>query len=170
VYWYEVCPESKIRSRIASAQVAWGGYACAVMSQEPKSYIRHIVSSHSLFISSSFCLEMNMKIENPTSCEIRSVIKFLNAKNVRPAEIYRQVCKVYGENAVSDGMVRRWCRTFSEGRTNVHEVDRRGRPSLITTDLLIMWMGRLEKTEDSPCLSWVHISRTFFSDRPVQQR
>jgi hypothetical protein len=33
------------------------------------------------------------------------VIKFLNAKNVRPAEIYQQVCEVYGENAMSDGMV-----------------------------------------------------------------
>jgi hypothetical protein len=40
-----------------------------------------------------------MKVENPASCEIRSVIKFLNVKNVRPAEIYRQV---YGENAMSD--------------------------------------------------------------------
>jgi hypothetical protein len=42
---------------------------------------------------------MSMKIQNPASCEIRSVIKFLNVKNVRPAEIYRQV---YGENAMSD--------------------------------------------------------------------
>jgi hypothetical protein len=50
---------------------------------------------------------MSVRIENPASCEIRSVIKFLNAKNVRPAEIYWQVCEVYGENAVSDGMVRR---------------------------------------------------------------
>jgi hypothetical protein len=47
-----------------------------------------------------------MKIENPASCDIRSVIKFLNSKNVQP-EIYRQVCEVYGENAMSDGMVRR---------------------------------------------------------------
>jgi hypothetical protein len=37
-----------------------------------------------------------MKIENPASCEIRSEIEFLNAKNVRPTEIYRQVCEVYG--------------------------------------------------------------------------
>jgi hypothetical protein len=36
-----------------------------------------------------------MKTENPASCEIRSVIKFLNAKSVCPAEIYRQVCEVY---------------------------------------------------------------------------
>jgi hypothetical protein len=47
-----------------------------------------------------------MKIEYLNSFEIRSVIKFLNAKNVRPAEIYRQVCEVCGENAMSDGMVR----------------------------------------------------------------
>jgi transposase len=64
------------------------------------------------------------------------VIRFLNAKNVCLAEIYRQVCEVYGENAVSDGMVRRWCRMFSEGRTNVHDDDRSGRPSIVTADLL----------------------------------
>jgi hypothetical protein len=99
-------------------------------------YIRHIVSSHSLFIRSSFCLEMSMKIENPTSCEIWSVIKFLKARNVCLAEIHRQVCEVYGENAMSDGMVRRWCRMFSEGRTNVHVDDRSSCLSLVTADLL----------------------------------
>jgi hypothetical protein len=77
-----------------------------------------------------------MNIEDPASCEIRSVIKFLNAINIRPAEIYRQVCEVYGENAMSDEMVRRWCRMFSEGRTDVHDDDRSGRPSLVTADLL----------------------------------
>jgi hypothetical protein len=76
-----------------------------------------------------------MKIENPAGCEIRSVIKFLNAKNVCPAKIDWQVCEVYGENAMSDGMVRRWCRMFSEGRMNVHD-DRSDRPSLVTSDLL----------------------------------
>jgi hypothetical protein len=70
-----------------------------------------------------------MKIENPTSW-------ILNAKNVRPAEIYRKVCEVYRENAMSDGMVRRLCRMFSEGRTNVHDDDRNGRPSLVTAALL----------------------------------
>jgi transposase len=77
-----------------------------------------------------------MKIENPASCEIRPVFKFLNAKNVRPAEMYRQIYEVYEENAMSDRMVRRWCRMFSEGRTNVHDDDRSGRPSLVTADLL----------------------------------
>jgi hypothetical protein len=62
-------------------------------------------------------------------------LKFLNAKNVRPAEIYWQACKVYGENAKSDGMVRRWCRMFSEVIMNVHNDDQRGCLSLITVDL-----------------------------------
>jgi transposase len=79
---------------------------------------------------------MGMKIENPYSYNILSVIKFLNAKNIRPAEIYRRVCEFFGENAMSDGMVRRWCRMFSEGRTNVHDDDRSGRQSLATADLL----------------------------------
>jgi hypothetical protein len=77
-----------------------------------------------------------MKTENPARCEIRSMIKFFNARNGRRVEIYRQVCEVYGENAMSDGMVRRWCRMFSEGRANVHDDDRSDRPSLVTADLL----------------------------------
>jgi hypothetical protein len=61
--------------------------------------------------------------------------QILNAKKVRPAEIHPQVCEVYGENAMSDGMMR-WCTTFSEGRTNVHDDYRNGRPSLVTANLL----------------------------------
>ncbi|GBN86616.1 hypothetical protein AVEN_119610-1 [Araneus ventricosus] len=30
-------------------------------------------------------------IDRPANCEIRAVIKFLNARNVRPCEIYRQI-------------------------------------------------------------------------------
>jgi transposase len=43
--------------------------------------------------------------------------------------------KFIGE-AMSDGIVRRWCRMFSEGRTNVRNDDRSGRPSVVTADLL----------------------------------
>ena len=44
---------------------------------------------------------MFKKVENPTACEMRSVIRFLNAKNTTPAEIHRQLCDVYGEHAMS---------------------------------------------------------------------
>ena len=49
-------------------------------------------------------------IERPAVCEIRSAIRFLNARNVKPADIHRQICQVYGENAMSDGMVKKWVR------------------------------------------------------------
>jgi hypothetical protein len=51
-----------------------------------------------------------MSISNPADCEVRSVIRFLNAKKVRPAEIHRQLVKVYGEGVMNDGNVRKWCR------------------------------------------------------------
>lgn len=75
-------------------------------------------------------------IDRPASCEIRAVIKFLNARNVRPCEIYRQISETYGENAMSEGMVRKWVRMFNEGRENVHDEERSGRPSLITEELV----------------------------------
>ena len=64
---------------------------------------------------------MAKRIENPADCEIRAVIQFLQAKNIQPADIHRQVCEVYGEGAMSDSMVRRWCRQFENGRDNVHD-------------------------------------------------
>ncbi|KAJ4440590.1 hypothetical protein ANN_08736 [Periplaneta americana] len=41
-----------------------------------------------------------------------------------PIEIHRQLCQVYGPDIMSKQMVRRWCRQFSEGRQNVHDVER----------------------------------------------
>ncbi|GFX71915.1 uncharacterized protein TNCV_1443381 [Trichonephila clavipes] len=75
---------------------------------------------------------MSVLIENPAACKIRCVIRFLNAKKVKPIEIYRQICEVYGQNAMSDSMVRRWVRQFNEGRSEVHDEERSGLPSFIT--------------------------------------
>ena len=54
-------------------------------------------------------------IEGAANCEIRSVIRFLKARNVLPSEIHHQTFKVYGDNTMSDGMVRKWVRFFNEG-------------------------------------------------------
>ena len=37
-----------------------------------------------------------------------------------PSEIHHQIYQVYGDNAMSDGRVRKWVRMFNEGRENVH--------------------------------------------------
>ena len=75
-------------------------------------------------------------IEGAADCEIRSVIRFLKARNVLPSEIHHQICQVFCNNAKSDGMVRKWVRMFNEGRENVHDEARSGRPSLLNDNLV----------------------------------
>ncbi|GBO05538.1 hypothetical protein AVEN_64988-1 [Araneus ventricosus] len=58
-------------------------------------------------------------IADPADCEVCSVIRFLNAKNVKPAEIYCQLVDIYGEKVMTDGMVRKWVRRFNDGRPSV---------------------------------------------------
>jgi len=43
---------------------------------------------------------------------------------------------VYGDNGMSDGMVRKWVRMFNEGRENVHDEARSVRISLVSGDLV----------------------------------
>ena len=50
---------------------------------------------------------------------------------MKPADIHCQICEVYGENAMSDGMVKKWVRKFNEGRDNMHDEPRSGRPSVV---------------------------------------
>jgi len=75
-------------------------------------------------------------IDGASDCEIRSVIRFLNARNVPPSEIHHQSCQVYGDNAMSDDMVRKWVRMFNEGRVNMHYGVRSGCLSLVNDGLV----------------------------------
>jgi len=55
---------------------------------------------------------------------------------VLPSEIHHQICQLYGDNAMSDGIVRKWVRMFSEGPENVHDEPGSRRPSLVNDDLV----------------------------------
>ncbi|UYV83294.1 hypothetical protein LAZ67_23000432 [Cordylochernes scorpioides] len=59
---------------------------------------------------------MELPLSAPAKCELRSVIRFLNAKNTQKCMDIKNV--------------RKWCREFNEGRINVHDEQRSGRPSL----------------------------------------
>jgi len=63
---------------------------------------------------------MAAPIQSPAKCEMHSVIRFLNAKGGRPAEIHKQTAAVYG-NVMNRQNVTKWCRDFSEGRTDLHD-------------------------------------------------
>ena len=78
---------------------------------------------------------MAAPIQSPAVCEVRSVIRFLNEKGERPTEIHKQIVAVYS-NVMNLQNVTKWCREFSEGRTDVHDEQRNGRPSLISDELL----------------------------------
>jgi len=70
-------------------------------------------------------------IQGAADCEIRSLIRFFNARKALPSEIHHQIRQVYGDNAMSVGMVRKWVRMFNEGWENVHDEVQSGSPSLV---------------------------------------
>ena len=74
---------------------------------------------------------MNALISNPADCEVRGVIRFLQAENVRHSEIHRRLVAVYGEHVMNAASVRKWCIMFRNGRTDVHDAEKPGRPSVI---------------------------------------
>jgi len=75
---------------------------------------------------------------------------------------------VYGDNAMSDGMVRKWVRMFNEGRENVHDEARSGRPSLVNDDLVCKVNERVRDdrrfTISDLSLHFHQISRTLLYD------
>jgi hypothetical protein len=79
--------------------------------------------------------EMAALIQSPAKCEVRSVIRFLNAKGERPAEVHKQIVAVCGK-VMNRQNVTKCCRELCEGRADVHDGQRSSRPSSISDDLL----------------------------------
>ena len=106
--------------------------------------------------------------DGAANCEMRFVIRFLNARNVLPSEIHHQICQVYGNNAMSDGMVRKWVPMLNEGRENVHDEARSGRLSLVNDDLVRKVNERVRDdrhfTISDLSLHFPQISRTLLYD------
>lgn len=56
-----------------------------------------------------------MIISEPVDYEVRSVIRLLNAMNVKPAETHRQLVEIFGDNVMTDGVVKKWVGQFNNG-------------------------------------------------------
>ncbi|GBN25080.1 hypothetical protein AVEN_77992-1 [Araneus ventricosus] len=63
-------------------------------------------------------------------------IRFLHAEGSNAAEIHRRMSKVYGETFMSDSKVRKGCRNFDAGRTDVHDAGGQERKPVSTDDLV----------------------------------
>ena len=85
-----------------------------------------------------------------------------------PSEIHHHICQVYGDNGMSDGMVRKWVRIFNEGHENVHDESRSGLPSLVNDDLVRKVNERVRDdrrfTIPDLSLHFPQISRTLLHD------
>ena len=55
----------------------------------------------------------------PNSVQQRIIIKFLNAENVTPTEIYERLLAQFGEVRLSRARVFSWCKEFKDGRGRV---------------------------------------------------
>ena len=51
---------------------------------------------------------MKVLISNPADCEVRGVIRFLQAENVTPCEIHQRLVAVYGEHVMNAASVRKF--------------------------------------------------------------
>ncbi|UYV62358.1 hypothetical protein LAZ67_2000261 [Cordylochernes scorpioides] len=99
---------------------------------------------------------MKLPLVSPASCESRSVIRFLAAKNNSAKDIHTELCQVYGEGCMSSGMVRRWVREFKNGRTDDHDEPRAGRPSVSEETIAKVEAAMLEDRRFSKvCAIWV---------------
>ena len=69
--------------------------------------------------------EMAAPIQSPAQCVVRSVIRILNGKGERTAEIHKQIVAVYGNVMNRQNVTKRWC-VLSEGSTDFHDEQRSG--------------------------------------------
>ena len=66
--------------------------------------------------------------------EQRSVIRLLWSEGVKPSEIYRRMKVQYGNSFLSQGRVYEWVERFQNGRQNVSDEHRSGRPVSVASE------------------------------------
>jgi hypothetical protein len=92
-------------------------------------------------------------IENAASCQIFAVIRFLHSKIMSAAELHSELCAaVCGQNVMSEGIVRQWCRMFRDDRKSIHDEERSGRPD-ICSERRIIFFELLTKKFVKDCTS-----------------
>ena len=65
-------------------------------------------------------------------------MRFFTAKGEKAAQIHRNLVSVYGGGCMSLKMVDRWRNSFANGRDNVHDNERFGRPTSATDDTSVI--------------------------------
>ena len=117
---YEGDPKSKVSIMLGlkgnCTRDCWP-YCCLLVHPLPNkpsiSPLRRSVLTRQPFV-------MELLLAAPARCEVRAVIRFLIAKGVKP-QIHRQLTEMYGESCMNVKNVRKCCREFTAGRTEIHD-------------------------------------------------
>ncbi|KAG5339773.1 GVQW3 protein, partial [Acromyrmex heyeri] len=75
----------------------------------------------------------------------RICIKFCVKNKIKCADVFRMLTVAYGEATLDRSNVYRWYKMFSEGREDVNDEERAGRPSTSTTSNLPETPGFVEE-------------------------
>jgi len=78
---------------------------------------------------------MELPLRVASKFEVRAVIRYFTATGDDASAIHRKIHEVYGD-VISIQMVRRWRQQFLDGRTDVSDEPRSGRPSEINADTI----------------------------------
>ena len=87
--------------------------------------------------SSQCASKMACQRETYSKGEIRETPRFLWAKRLNYTDIHREILAVYGPNAISRPAIVKWCQQVDQGRTDLNDGHRAGRPSTSTTDGIV---------------------------------
>jgi len=97
------------------------------------------------------------KVEKVDKLEYRSVIKFLVLEKIAPKEIHERLSKVYKESAPGYSSVKKWAARFKQGRLNVLDDRRSGRPTEVIVPESIQIVRKV--LDEDPRLSISQISK-----------
>jgi histone-lysine N-methyltransferase SETMAR len=76
---------------------------------------------------------MAAKLTECSNLEQRAVIRFLQAEGVKTTQIYSRMKAQYGCNCLSKSSCYEWTKAFKEGRVEIQDDERSGRPVDIST-------------------------------------
>ena len=94
--------------------------------------------------------------------EVHAIIRFLKAKGNTPIEIHYQLTEVYGESCMEIKNIRKWCREFAFGYTQIHDDKPSGRSSTCNETVKVEETMRKDErvSLDDLCVSNPEVSRT----------
>jgi hypothetical protein len=140
---YDACSESKDTSRVGRK----GNFLCLLWQQcrRPWSFTCEPCWFDSGRTGFVWVRRVWNGSADPKSRQMRGEFRHTisQRKGERPAEIHNQIVAVYG-NVMNRQNVTKWCREFSEGRTDVQDEQRSGRSSLISAGGRLLWLGDTE--------------------------